>query len=38
MGKRSKEAFLEWCRNRYPGRYRKGKSRMLDEVCETLAW
>jgi hypothetical protein len=38
MSKRSKEEFLEWCRSRYPKRDRKGKSRMLDEICETLDW
>ncbi|HRQ90506.1 MAG TPA: transposase family protein, partial [Bacteroidia bacterium] len=38
MSKRSKEEFLEWCRRRYPKRDRKGKSRMLDETCETLGW
>lgn len=38
MSKRSKEEFLEWCRSRYPGRDRKGKSRMLDEVCEAFGW
>lgn len=38
MSKRSKEEFLEWCRSRYPKRDRKGKSRMLDEICETLGW
>ena len=38
MSKRSKEEFLERCRSLYPKRNRKGKSRMLDEVCETLNW
>ena len=38
MSKRSKEEFLAWCRSRYPKRDRKGKSRMLDEVCDTLGW
>ena len=38
MSKRSKEEFLEWCRSRYPKRDRKGKSRMLDEICETFGW
>jgi hypothetical protein len=33
MSKRSKEEFLEWCRDRYPRRDRMGKSRMIDEVC-----
>jgi hypothetical protein len=38
MSKRSKDEFLEWCRQRYPRRDRRGKSRMLDEVCESFGW
>ncbi len=38
MSKRTKEELLEWCRERYPRRDRRGKSRMLDEVCEAFGW
>jgi hypothetical protein len=38
MSQRSKEEYLEWCRERYPRRDRHGKGRMLDEVCEAFGW
>ena len=38
MSKQSKEEYLNSCRDRYSKRNRKGKSAMIDEVCETLSW
>lgn len=38
MSNESKTQYLESCRARYPNRNRKGKSAMIDEVCDTLGW
>lgn len=38
MSNKSKEQYLESCRARYPSRNRAGKSKMIDEVCDTLGW
>lgn len=38
MSNKSKTEYLENCRARYPSRNRKGKSTMIDEVCDTLGW
>ena len=36
MSKESKRQYLESIRQRYSGRGRDGRSRLLDEVCDTL--
>ncbi len=36
MSHKSKEEYLESCRQRYPGRNRAGKSAMIDEVSDAL--
>lgn len=36
MSKESQKELLESCRLRYPGRGREGRSRLIDEVCDTL--
>jgi hypothetical protein len=38
MSNKSKEQYLESCRARYPSRNRAGKSKMIDEVSDTLGW
>ena len=38
MSKPSKTQYLESCRARYPSRNRGGKSRMIDEVSDTMGW
>jgi hypothetical protein len=38
MSHKSKEEYLESCRQRYPSRNRLGKSAMIDEVSDTLGW
>jgi hypothetical protein len=38
MSNKSKEQYLESCRARYPSRNRIGKSKMIDEVSDTLGW
>lgn len=38
MSHKSKEEYLESCRQRYPGRNRAGKSAMIDEVSDALGW
>ena len=38
MSKQSKREYLENCRARYPSRNRKGKSRMIDDVSDTMGW
>lgn len=38
MSKESKEQYLESCRLRYPSRNRQGKSAMIDEVGDVMAW
>lgn len=38
MSNKSKEEYLESCRQRYPSRNRMGRSAMIDEVSDTLGW
>jgi len=38
MSHKSKEEYLESCRQRYPSRNRAGKTAMIDEVSDTLGW
>lgn len=38
MSKPSRIQYLESCRARYPSRNRGGKSRMIDEVSDTMGW
>lgn len=38
MSKKSKEEYIESCRQRYPSRNRAGRSAMIDEVCDSLGW
>ena len=38
MSNKSKEQYLESCRVRYLSRNRAGKSKMIDEVSDTLGW
>ena len=38
MSNQSKREYLENCRARYPSRNRLGKSRMIDDVCDTMGW
>jgi len=38
MSEPSKKQYLESCRARYPSRNRVGKSRMIDEVSDTMGW
>ena len=38
MSESSKREYFESARSRYGRRNRKGKSRLLDELCETLDW
>jgi hypothetical protein len=38
MSHKSKEEYLESCRQRYASRNRAGKSAMIDEVSDTLGW
>ena len=38
MSKENKEAYLESCRARYPSRNKAGRTRMIDEVSDTLGW
>lgn len=38
MSNKSKEEYLESARARYPSRNRTGKSKMIDEVSDTLGW
>ena len=38
MSHKSKEEYLESCRQRYLSRNRAGKTAMIDEVSDTLGW
>lgn len=38
MSNTSKQQYLESCRARYPSRNKAGKSKMIDEVSDTLGW
>ena len=38
MSQRSRQEYVNSARSRYGRRNRAGKSRLLDEVCETLGW
>ena len=38
MSQKSKEEYMESCRERYARRNRAGRSAMIDEVSDTLGW
>lgn len=38
MSQKSREEYLESCRERYPSRNRAGRSAMIDEVSDVLGW